>query len=162
MPKKHSAPGRATSQPGKTAEFDLPLRITLLRPPPGVYFCLQSGQGDLVEQKVSSGDDLSFDLTVRARQSGADVPPRFLGPFTQGPPDQRFVYIRCGIMAGQPASPWSRRAKVPLTTITWPLIQAVLKTPGRRLEARYTGTAKDGGPTCATVKLLDQGWQPAS
>jgi hypothetical protein len=34
-----------------------------------------------------------------------------------------------------------------------------LATPGAVIEARIAGTAKDGGPACATVGLLDGGWR---
>jgi hypothetical protein len=43
---------------------------------------------------------------------------------------------------------------VPLSDITEKLIRS-----GRRLEARFNGTARDGGPACATVPLLDGGWR---
>jgi len=136
------------------SEFELPLRITLIAPPAGVQFCLQRGSDELIGEVESTGADLSFDLSVRVDGKLADGSPRFLGPFTQGPPTSRFVYIRCGTSAGQWGSPWTRRAKIPLTGITWPLIRK-----GTRLEARYAGTAKDGGPSCATVPLLDGGWR---
>jgi hypothetical protein len=74
------------------------------------------------------------------------------GPFVQGPPKQRFVYINIGTYAGQDGSPWSRRLKVPLIGITRKMI-----TAGGILEARVIGTGPDGGPTCATVKDFD-GW----
>ena len=64
--------------------------------------------------------------------------------------------IRCLI-----GSNWTRRAKVPLADITWPLIRAALAKAGARLEARYDDTGKDGGPACATVKLAN-GWRVAN
>jgi hypothetical protein len=122
-------------------------------------FCLQSGRSDLVSPTRSTGRDISFDFTVRVRSTDGGGPPRFLGPFTQGPPAARFVYICMGTLAGQPDSCWTRRAKVPLRGITWPLVQQALGRPTARLEARFGGTARDGGPSCATVPLADGGWR---
>jgi hypothetical protein len=141
------------------AEHELPLRVTILGPPPGVQFCLQRGRRELVSQTVSTGRDISFDLSVKVKPLDGDGPPRFLGPFTQGPPAGRFIYVCSGTSAGQPDSPWSRRAKVGLTGITRSQIGEALKNPEAKLEARFHGTAADGGPSCATVRLLGEGWR---
>jgi len=134
----------------------VPLRLTLLRPPAGVRFCLQRGRDERVGPVDSTGEDLSFDLEVRAKD--VEGRPRFLGPFVQGPTSGRFVYVCSGTSAGQFESPWTRRAKVPLAGITRPLVLRALARPGARLEARIVGTARDGGPACATVALLGEGW----
>lgn len=113
----------------------------------------------MVAQSVSTGEDISFDLTVRVKSTGEGDPPRFLGPFTQGPPDKRFVYVCSGTLAGQQASCWTRRAKVPLAAISWPLVHKALKTAGTRLEACFDGTARDGGPVCAAVSIAGGAWR---
>lgn len=77
--------------------------------------------------------------------------PNFLGPFVQGPRGARFVYINSG-------TPWTRRAKVHLSGITWALIR---RAKGKPPETRFAGTARDGGPSCSTVPLLGGGWQIA-
>lgn len=141
-------------------ERNLPLRITLLQPPRDVVFCLQRGKTEIVSQVRSVGDDLSFDLSLRLGERPGGLP-NFLGPFAQGPPAGRFVYVNSGTSAGQPGSCWTRRAKIPLSAITWPMIEEVLAASDRILEARIAGTAKDGGPACATVPLLGGGWQVA-
>jgi hypothetical protein len=134
----------------------VPLRITLVGPPKDVAFALQKGQDGLQDRTIATGEDLSFDLIVEAAESGAGA--RFYGPFAQGPPAARFIYIRSGTMAGQPQSFWTRRVKVPLVSLSW-TAAAQAAASGRRLEARIDGRATDGGPACATVKLL-QGWRP--
>jgi hypothetical protein len=157
MPKR--IPAAEGTRPDRAAvEQELPLRVTVVRPPQGVRFCLQSGKSDLVSPALSTGQNMSFDFAVRVTDTGGG-PPRFLGPFTQGSPDGRFVYVCSGTSAGQHASCWTRRAKVPLTGVTWPLIRQAMKHAGARVEGRFTGTAKDGGPSCATVALLDGGWR---
>jgi hypothetical protein len=147
-------------------EFELPLRIVLLTPPAGVRFALQKGAStakshpELVGPQTADGKgDLAFDLTVRVRAEG-HAPPRLLGPFVHGPAAQRFVYITVGQSAGQLASPWKRRAKIPLTGITAALVNAAIQRPGAWLESAVPGTLKDGSPTCATQPFAPEGeWQ---
>jgi len=69
------------------------------------------------------------------------------------------VYVTSGTLAGQADSCWTRAAKVPLSGITWPLIQEALATLGVVIEAHIAGTAKDGGPACAAVPLLNGEWR---
>ena len=141
-------------------ERNLPLRITLLQPPRDVVFCLQSGKTEIVSPVRSTGDDLSFDFSVRVGQR-PDGQPNLLGPFAQGPPAGRFVYVNSGTCAGEVDSSWTRRAKIPLSGLSWPLIEEALAAADGILEARIAGTGKDGGPACATVPLLDGGWKLA-
>jgi hypothetical protein len=140
-----------------SAERELPLRIVVVRPPRGVAFAVQRGRDGLLAPSEASGDDaLAFDFTVRVADRGGAV--NVLGPFAQGTPADRFIYVNSGTMAGQPDSPWTRRAKVKTRSIGWALAGAALAAPGFVLEARIEGAAGDGGPCCATVPLLGGGW----
>jgi hypothetical protein len=127
------------------------IRITLLRPPAGVSFCVQGRNQERLDRIESTGTDLSFDLTVLAARIGGKL--RLFGDVTQGPPAARFVYVCSGTSAGQQESCWTRRAKVPLAGITWENVVELQDRPAARLEASFQGTAKDGGPSCATVPL---------
>ena len=138
-------------------ETYLPLRITLVNPPPGVLFAVQRGKAELETPSLSNGDNLSFEFSVRIGDRG-DERPNFLGPLVQGPQGGRFVYVNSGTLAGQANSCWTRRAKVGLKDIGWDLVNQVLDQPSKRLEARIGGKAGDGGPACATVRLLGDGW----
>lgn len=140
-------------------DSELPLRITVVRPPSGVTFCLQRGKGELAPPTQASEEQISFDFTVRIGGNRPDGMPNLLGAFAQGPPASRFVYVNSGTLAGQADSCWTRRAKVPLTSISWELIEQALSTPDAVLEARIAGTGRDGGPACATVPILDGGWK---
>ncbi|MFL6264281.1 MAG: DUF5990 family protein [Thermoanaerobaculia bacterium] len=137
---------------------ELPFRITVVSLPPGVTFRLQRGKDDLVPPAHAMNEYLSFDFTLRV-STGKDGRPNFLGPFAQGPPTGRFVYVNSGTLAGQADSCWTRRAKVPLTGIGWKLIEQALAGTDTILEAHIEGKARDGGPACATVPLLDGGWR---
>ncbi len=136
-----------------TAKTSLTLRILVVDPPPGVTWALQRGRDELIVPDVSSPGVVGFTFSIDVADA-ASAPPRLLGKCTQGPPDARFVYLTSGRSAGQFGSPWTRRAKVPLTGITAELIAAAMAQPGARLETSIRGTGKDGGPSCATVRLL--------
>lgn len=140
--------------PGK--ELTIPLRITLHRVPANVAFALQHGKSgamghpSLVPPTRITNESLSFDFRVRVAAVKRGAPLRFLGEFTQGPPDKRFVYVNSGQSAGQHGTFWNRRAKIPLTTITPTLLDRAQDSPDKVLEIEIEGTLKDGGPVCAS------------
>ena len=142
----------------KEPQPELALRIVIEDPLPGVRMALQRGQAELVEPTEATPSALVFDLSVRVGDPKPDGTRTFLGPFTQGPPTGRFVYINSGRRAGQLGSTWDRRAKVPLFSIPSSLVEAALADPAARLEVRIPGRAKDGGPVVASVKLPGAGW----
>ncbi len=135
----------------------IPLRIVVLAPPADIMFCLQRGHDELAQATRSSGADIAFDFTVDVgERSGGLI--NFLGPFVQGPPAGRFVYVNSGTSAGQTNSCWTRRAKIPLAGISREHVEQVLESPDLLLEVQVRGRAGDGGPACATVPLLGSGW----
>lgn len=143
------------------AERAVSMRVTVLYPPPGVAMCLRSKDDDIVDRVISGASDLTFEFMVRAKRVDGSDAPRLLGLFVYGPPAQRFVYIRVGTLAGQPGSCWSRAAKIPLSGISWTMIEQAGRGGGR-LEVKVSGrTKRGGGPFCATVPLLDGGWRVA-
>jgi Family of unknown function (DUF5990) len=139
-------------------EPEIALRITLVDPPRDVAFAVQEGRDQLHEVTRSTGATRT--LTVKSNDSVAS-PLVFLGPFTQGPPSSRFVYVNSGTSAGDRLSCWTRRAKIPLVGITAALLRELETNRGAVLEARIAGKSRDGGPACATVPLLDGGWRVA-
>jgi hypothetical protein len=142
-------------------ELELKLRIVLRAPPAGVDFGLQQGKGSgyqTIQKQRSKGNDLCFDCTVTVKDNRDDGLLNFLGTLTQGPATGRFIYIDIGRLAGQKDGEWERRLKVPLSRITWEMIQQVVVDPKLVLEVHLPGTAKDGGPSCATVRPLE-GWK---
>jgi len=139
-------------------ERELNLLIILEKPPADIDYGLQQGGGsnyETVQTQRSTGRDLRFNFSVRVRE-GKDGQPNFLGPFAQGPAQERFVYLDIGTYAGQKNTGWSRRLKIPLRGITWELVEK-----GKTLETRVPGKAKDGSPSCATVKPF-AGWSVVS
>ena len=142
-------------------ETNVTLRIVLLAPPAGVDFGVQEGKGNdykTIQKQRSKGGDLHFEFSVAVKDNREDGFPNFVGPLAQGPTTGRFIYIDIGQCAGQADCIWTRRIKVPLAGITWEMIERASKDRKIILEARLPGTAKDGGPSCATLKPID-GWK---
>jgi Family of unknown function (DUF5990) len=133
------------------------LRIVIEQPPAGVEFGLQKGSGKVyesVQKQRSAGNNLVFEFSPSIKDGDSNGMSALGGPFVQGPPRQRFVYVDIGTCSGQADSCWSRRLKVPLDGIPSEFIEG-----GGVLEARVPGTGRDGGPNCATVKDFG-GWKP--
>ncbi|HEX2079907.1 MAG TPA: DUF5990 family protein [Longimicrobium sp.] len=140
-------------------EREITLRVVVLDPPEGVAWRMQAGRDELVDPVSAAKGKLVFHAAVRVGGRLADGGPNFLGSFAHGRPDDRFLYVNSGTYAGQADSCWSRRAKVRLGGIGWPLVEQALADPDTVLEARFVGTGKDGGPACAGIQLLDGGWR---
>ena len=141
-------------------ESDVPMRLVLVDPPAGVDFGIQQGRGaeyETLSVQQNTRGDIVFDFSMKVAEN-RDGSPNFQGPFAQGPPAGRFVYVDVGTYAGQQNTQWSRRIKVPLQGIDWALIKKVMSKPGHRLSARIPGRGKDGSPSCATVQVIG-GWQ---
>jgi hypothetical protein len=138
---------------------EVPLRIIVVSPPPDVVFAVQLGRDGLLGPVRSARDAVTFEFTLRLGPSRAGGLPTLRGAAAQGPPAARFIYLNSGRRAGDAASGWDRRAKLPLDGINAETVASLRATPGAMLEARVAGTAGDGGPACGTVPLLDAGWQ---
>ena len=140
-------------------EREIPLRVTVLRTPPDVRFAMQRGKSERLAPTRCGAATLTFDLNVRIAERRGGGAPNVLGPYAHGTPDDRFLYLCSGTAAGQLNTPWTRRAKIKTGGITWPLVHAVLACNGAFLEVQIEGRARDGGPCCASVALLEGGWR---
>ena len=130
------------------------LRLTIDNPVPGVTYSLQDARSAPVGAVVAVAAPLSFDVPVRVAPG-----PKLLGALVRREgPQRRFIYIAIGGQAGDSGSVLSRRAKIDVHDIAPSLLELALT--GNTLECRLPGRAKDGGPSCATVRPLD-GWRVA-
>ena len=145
-----------TRAAGVGTEHRVPLRVVVEGPLPGVGVALQLGRDGLQPPATADARRLTFDFEL-TRADDAAHGPVLRGPAAQGPPATRFVYLCWGRRAGDAASGWDRRTKIPLAGITAELL-AARASVGGVLVARIAGTARDGGPACATVPLLGDGW----
>jgi len=129
-------------------QVEIGARITIEHPVPGVMHSLQAKDGHPFNIKLSdAGEPLSFDFPLRIGPG-----PKFFGDQVRPEgPERRFVYIRIGQSAGQPASPWSRRMKIDIHDTPQSLVDRAAAGEGR-VEFRVHGTAQDGTPACATVR----------
>lgn len=139
-----------------TEPFELPMRIVVDDAIPGLAIAMQRGKAELVAPARRSDDAVTFDFEVTVNGRVADGRPRLLGPFVQGPPDARFVYLAVGKYAGQAVAAWAGRVKVPLSGIGAADINRA--QAGARLAGRIAGRSPKGGPALASVPLLPPGW----
>ncbi|GAB3309031.1 hypothetical protein GCM10027348_40910 [Hymenobacter tenuis] len=140
----------------------LRLQLQVLDAPSGVTLMLQRGTHELVPPVNAVAGVLLFELQATVSYPKGEAVPRLGGPAFHGPVQGRFLYVNAGTYAGQADSGWARRAKVPLPVLTRELVEQALARPDLTLQARILGRAGDGGPACASVKLLDAGWTLAS
>ncbi|HEY5710322.1 MAG TPA: DUF5990 family protein [Allosphingosinicella sp.] len=128
-------------------QVEIPMRIVIDQPIPGVLHSLQSGDDRPFDPKRSTaGEALAFDFSVRVAPG-----PKFFGDQVRREgPERRFVYIRVGRMAGDGASLWSRRMKIDIHDLDPALLDRAAVGKGR-IEITVNGTGKDGSPACATL-----------
>jgi len=133
---------------GHAEPIEIRMRIVIERPVAGVVHSLQAGNDGVLDPQTSSGGEpLTFDFPVRIAPG-----PRFFGAQVRREgPDRRFVYIRIGQLAGDPASPWSRRMKIDIHDIAHDLLERALAGAGV-IETTVQGTGADGTPACATLR----------
>ena len=112
---------------------------------------VQHGKDELLDPIVKTPDELifEFELTVDLSQNA----PNFLGKYSQGPKDARFIYVNSGTYARQHPTMWGRRAKLSLMSVSRAQIEEILAKNGI-LACEFDGVGRDGGPTCASVKGL--------
>jgi hypothetical protein len=131
----------------RAGQTEMRLRIVIEQPVVGVMHSLQSGDDRVLDPKASvTGAPLVFDFPVRVAPG-----PKFVGDQVRREgPTRRFVYVRIGQSAGDPASPWSRRMKVDIHDLEPALLAGA--AAGGVIEIAVNGTGKDGTPACATAR----------
>ncbi len=130
---------------------DIPVRVTVKQPLQGVVMKVQRGKDELLDPIVKTPEELvfEFDLTVDLSSNA----PNFLGKYSHGPKDARFLYVNSGTYARQHPTQWGRRAKLSVMSVTRAQIDDILANQGI-LACEFDGIGRDGGPTCASVKGL--------
>jgi hypothetical protein len=140
-----------------TSARPITLRLALLNPPAGVAWAVQLGRTELLPPVRVTPDQVSFEVPLEL-VSSASGEPRLRGAAVQGPAGGRFIYVNSGSRAGVVGSGWDRRAKVHLSSVPLEMLQARPASEALLLHGEITGTAKDGGPACASVPLLRGSW----
>lgn len=145
----------------RSIEPQLQLLLVVVAPPPGVRFAIQRGRAELWAPYASDAESIAFAITMPLGPALADGSFNFRGPFAQGTPADRFVYLNSGTRAGQVGTCWERRAKLKLAGIPRALVETALDNADCAVEARILGRARDGGPVCASVPQHAVTWQLA-
>jgi len=132
----------------KADQVEIPMRIVIEQPVPGVRLSLQAGDDGVLDPKESkTGESLSFDFPVRIGPG-----PKFFGDQVRREgKERRFVYIRVGTAAGDHGSEWTRRMKIDIHDTPQDLLDGAVAGRGV-VEITVNGTGKDGTPACATVR----------
>ncbi len=85
-------------------------------------------KGNVHPGSERGGDGFLLDATVEVGGTPGQGEPVFGGAFCQGPQTGRFLYVSWK-REGNQAAPWAWRIKVPLSGITWPMIETAAR-PG--------------------------------
>lgn len=164
-------PAKRAQASESTSEKIIRLRIICVSPPQPAKYGAEFGMQDnsstahwtLHSGRTQPNGDIHFTCECRVRPQAKTGAPGFLGLFTQGPADGRFLYLSwrpAGWLPGTPESAapvWVRRMKIHLSSITWEQVDECVRKNGV-LETVVQGTGRDGGPACASVPL-EGGWR---
>ena len=135
----------------RVMKHDIPVRVTVRQPLQSVVMKVQRGKDELLDPIPTTSEELVFEFDLTADLS--QETPNFLGKYSQGPKDARFIYVNSGTYADQHLTCSSRRAKLSLMSVTRDQVEDVL-VKNEILACEFDGVGRDGGPTCATVKGL--------
>ena len=136
--------------------MELTLVIKLRDSFSGVLYGLQKGAGSdyITLQKQEGGSAvLEFTCEVTCKQAGASL--NFLGPYCQGTPKERFVYLDIGTYSSLTDSISGGRLKIPLYGFNPEFISEIKQ--GSILQTSVSALGKSGRPAYGTVKPFE-GW----
>jgi hypothetical protein len=147
----------------KSDEKVVRLRVVCLGPPDPAEHDAEFGGQDkkrtIAERPLDTNGDVFFDIEARAQWREQKERPNFLGPWTNGTVEARFLCPAWSPL--DPDASGGRRMKIHLKSITWEQIEEA-DAQGRALVARVNGRDSEGGLACASVPLLDDGWLVAA
>lgn len=135
---------------------EINLTIILQQPLDGLQYGLQQGKGTeytIVQAQAGKGLNLTFAFTIQLKQTKGSI--SLAGPFVQGTPGNRFVYINIGSYAGQHEAACSGRLKVPLPETDFQ--NALSGSSEEYWFCTVPGRTAEGKPVFATVKPFG-GW----
>ena len=133
-------------------------RVRVADPLPGCTYALLQWDGSIDQVQVADLDALEFTAAITLRLTAENtLDPH--GLHVHGARGDRFLYVCSGTLAGDAASSWTRRAKVPLEGIETEVPRALEAMPPL-IGATIAGRSRDGGPACASVALIEP-WKHA-
>jgi Family of unknown function (DUF5990) len=108
----------------------------------------RNAPGDLLELRAADAPAVTW--TLECTVDPARTPPDVTGPYVQGGPGGRFIYLSWGTVDGAGAFAMFRRAKLMLADVPPEVMAAAMATG--RLVGRLRLTDSRGGPICARVR----------
>ncbi|MCB0145472.1 MAG: hypothetical protein KDE50_36650 [Caldilineaceae bacterium] len=116
---------------------------------------IQKGK-EVVDDLWAEGDEVDFTCSLRVEKNNATGTPNFLGPYAQGTPKERFIYLCWGERKG---GAWDGfgRVKVHLKDLAWPAIEKAMAT-GDAVEAIIKMVDQKGRPVFASLKKENITW----
>jgi hypothetical protein len=112
-----------------------------------VYLGIQKGREVIDITAAKTGKAI---FKPQFRLADADGAPNFLGPYAQGPRDERFFYLSWGRSDSASDFQMFRRLKVHLSHLGWKQIKAAARGEVP-LRVTIDTTDRCGGPLCASV-----------
>ncbi len=111
----------------------------------------------VIEDCLAGVPEITFSCLLRVERNEESGKPNFLGPYAQGTPTERFIYLCWGERI---ADMWNGfgRAKVPLKELEWQAVEEAISTD-KPIEAIIRMTDQKGGPLYASVKSDNLSWQ---
>jgi hypothetical protein len=114
-----------------------------------VHVGVQRGR-EAIDLVPGDAADAVFELSVGLAPA-RDGRPDFRGPYAQGRPGERFLYLSWGRVSPGGGFEMFRRAKLWLDAIEPALLERALAT-GAAVEGRLPLTDRSGGPLCSSVR----------
>jgi hypothetical protein len=121
-----------------------------------VFVGVQRGR-EVIEEVRADAREVRFELEFRVGEK-KDGSPNFLGPFAQGPVDDRFFYLSWGVGERAGRTRMFRRLKVRLGHLTWAQIRRSTSR-GEPLRVTLRLTDARGGPLCGSAKPPFVAWE---
>ncbi len=115
-------------------------------------------RGKMVVDDVSAAvDAVTFACQLRVERNAETGKPNFLGPYAQGKPAERFLYLCWG---ERRAEAWDGigRVKIHLSALSWAAVATAI-AGGTPIEALITMTDATGKPIYASVRKENITWQ---
>lgn len=114
----------------------------------------------VIDDVAASVEEVTFRALLRVAQNPETGKPNFLGPYAQGKPAERFLYLCWGERID---GAWEGvgRVKVHLNVIEWPAVAHAIAT-GEPIAATIQMTNAKGQPLYASVKQEQITWQQLS
>jgi hypothetical protein len=151
-----SLTGRNKLVMARADQTEIRVRISIEQPVSGVLHSLQEDDQPVDARRSEAGEPLAFELPLLISPG-----PKFFGKQVRREGSvRRFVYIRVGQLAGDDASPWSRRMKIDIHDIDPLLLKRAMNGEGL-IKLTINGTGADGTPACATVRAAKSCIVPA-